>query len=103
MWRESEGRVVPPLHSFHHALHRMCQVRECGVELLVQLAKPGSEIRSGTKDLVWYLSFGKCPQCFYRSMPQFRVSNSWTRIMWGIVPVCLEGRDDPRRLRADRS
>jgi len=32
-----------------HPLHRMCQVRECAVDLLVQLAKPGSEIRSGTK------------------------------------------------------
>jgi len=32
-----------------NALQRMCQVRECAVELRIRLAKPGSEIRGGRK------------------------------------------------------
>ncbi len=35
-----------------NALQRMCQVRECAVELRIQLAKPGSEIRGGRE--AWY-------------------------------------------------
>jgi len=32
-----------------NALHRMCQVRECAVELRIPLAKSGSEFRGGRK------------------------------------------------------
>jgi len=49
----NEAETLPRWHRERrtavNALQRMCQVRECAVELRIQLAKPGSEIGGGRK------------------------------------------------------